>query len=1063
MPSKQTFCWCFGGRPPDIKYGIDGDTQLKSMALDIPMPTDEAELNARFEELVAELDLDKPHRDALFNLEPEKKWQIYCSKKQGVGDANSPDYYIERINSMHSIISYSEDDFELREKTVENLKTALRTQPMSFVTRFLEIDGLQCLQQFLSNMDYKVKESNIHTAIIGCFKALMNNSQGRAHVLAHPNTINVIAESLSCENIKTKIAVLEILGAMCLVPGGHRKVLEAMIHYQKYAAERTRFQSLINDLDRSTGIYREEVNLKTAIMSFINAVLRCGPGKDYLEFRLHLRYEFLMLGIQPVIEKLRKHDNSTLDRHLDFFEMMRNDDEKILAKKFEGAHIDTKSASSMFELLRKKLYMTSSYTNMLSLLQHLLLIPYSNTDFTTGMWLLIDKIIQQVVLQKNNQDCDYETLEINVKKTILMLTNETDIKSYQTKLREVEKANDELQAKLTKKERETEVRTQEKEELLDTVNKMKAKLEKESTVVYETKQQMNDLNRHIEELKAQLEAERGERMKLQHLVNTGSLPDDAKVGLSSVSVISNGFTDISTPTPPPGPPSVPPPPAPPPPGPPPPPAVPGAPPPPTMFGIPGSAQRRNVPKPKQPLKSFNWTKLDEHKIKGSIWTDLDDTKLYPLLDLEEFEKTFSAYQRKSSEDDDNKNPGKTPTKTKELSVIDGRRAQNCTILLSKLKISNEEIKTAILNMDEHEDIPKDMLEQLLKYVPTSEEMQLLTELDGERENLARADRFLYEMGMIKHYEQRVRALYFKKKYQDRMSDVKPRIEAVFECSKQLTRSRRLKKLLEIVLAFGNYMNRGQRGNAKGFTVLSLNNLIDTKSSINKQVTLLHYLVDTVEKRFPDVCKIEQDLSLVHPASKVNFSELDKELGTLRTGLKEIEKELTYFENQMKADGDRFVSVMSQFATVASYNFSEVEESYTEMKQKYEYCQKCFGLGESTSQPDEFFGIFDSFLSAMSEARCENERIKRQKEEEEKRAQLEEKLKKEREQRALKKGGTLQHTDSNGTVSNGTPKGEFDDLVSALRTGDIFGDEIAKMKRNRKRISAQVNTSRERVN
>lgn len=42
-------------------------------------------------------------------------------------------------------------------------------------------------------------------------------------------------------------------------------------------------------------------------------------------------------------------------------------------------------------------------------------------------------------------------------------------------------------------------------------------------------------------------------------------------------------------------------------------------------------------------------------------------------------------------------------------------------------------------------------------------------------------------------------------------------------------------------------------------------------------------------------------------------------------------------------------------------------------------------------------------------------------------------------------------------------GEFDDLVSALRTGDIFGDDIAKMKRNRKRISAQVNTSRERVN
>lgn len=66
--------------------------------------------------------------------------------------------------------------------------------------------------------------------------------QGRAHVLAHPNSINVIAQSLSVDNIKTKIAVLEILGAMCLVPGGHRKALEAMLHYQKHAAERTRFQ-----------------------------------------------------------------------------------------------------------------------------------------------------------------------------------------------------------------------------------------------------------------------------------------------------------------------------------------------------------------------------------------------------------------------------------------------------------------------------------------------------------------------------------------------------------------------------------------------------------------------------------------------------------------------------------------------------------------------------------------------------------------------------------------------------------------------------------------------------
>lgn len=64
---------------------------------------------------------------------------------------------------------------------------------------------------------------------------------GRSHVLAHPTAINVIAQSLATWNVKTKIAVLEILGAVCLVPGGHKKVLEAMCHLQKFACERTRF------------------------------------------------------------------------------------------------------------------------------------------------------------------------------------------------------------------------------------------------------------------------------------------------------------------------------------------------------------------------------------------------------------------------------------------------------------------------------------------------------------------------------------------------------------------------------------------------------------------------------------------------------------------------------------------------------------------------------------------------------------------------------------------------------------------------------------------------------
>nr|XP_011446761.2 disheveled-associated activator of morphogenesis 1-A isoform X1 [Crassostrea gigas]XP_011446762.2 disheveled-associated activator of morphogenesis 1-A isoform X1 [Crassostrea gigas]XP_011446763.2 disheveled-associated activator of morphogenesis 1-A isoform X1 [Crassostrea gigas]XP_011446764.2 disheveled-associated activator of morphogenesis 1-A isoform X1 [Crassostrea gigas]XP_011446765.2 disheveled-associated activator of morphogenesis 1-A isoform X1 [Crassostrea gigas]XP_011446766.2 dishe len=1055
MPAPKSVCWCFGGRPPEITYGIDGETPLKAMEVEVPMPTDEKEIDEKFAEIVEELDVDKPHRDALFSLPPEKKWQIYCSKIQDRGE-HWPDYYIEKLNNLSSVfVSYNNEEEELRTKMVDNLKTALRTQPMSFVTRFIEQEGLQSLLKFLENMDYKTCQSPIHTSVIGCLKALMNNSQGRAHVLAHPNCINIIAQSLATENIRTKITVLEILGAICLVPGGHRKVLESMLHYQKFAVERTRFQSLINDLDRSTGIYKEEVHLKTAIMLFINAALKYGPGKEHLEFRLHLRYEFLMLGIQPVIDKLRKqHENATLDRHLDFFEMKRNEDERELSKKFENVHVDTKSAYSMFDLLRKKLTMTSSYQHLMSILQHLLLFPFGNDSNISGMWNLADRLIQQVALQqKNGQDPDCVPFEMNVKQMIRQMSSGEDVKSLQQKLREMEKGQEDLQSKVAKKERDCEMKEQEKDELAETVTRMKAKLDQEMAAQNELKQKINELSVHIENLSSQLSSERGERQKLSHLVQTGSLPDDAKVGLSTPALIelNNVSSHVIKPSVPPPPPpmGVPPPP--------PPPPAPGAPPPPSIGG--GSSQKfSNIPRPKHPMKSLNWSKLSETKLSGTVWSRLDPSKLYKQLDLEDFEHTFSAYQKQQNNDGED-TEGSTKSKAnKELSVIDGRRAQNCTILLSKLKMTNQEVITAILTMDSKEDLPKDMLEQLLKFVPTSEETQMLMEYSKEIDSMARADRFLYEASRINHYEGRLSALCFKKKFPEKMSDIRPKVEAIKGASSELMKSRNLRQILEIILALGNFMNRGQRGNASGFRISSLANLIDTKSSTSKHVTLLHYLVDLIEKKFRSVQKVDEELSNVRVAAKVSMSELDKDIADIKAGLESIGKELKFFENTGETDSRKFVSVMTNFHNLASYNFSEIEEAKGEIKKKFDSVCEFFGEDPSQNKPEDFFGIIDSFLTAMADAKAENERIKRQKEEEEKRQALEESLKREREKLRSRRSASPA---TKGDIKDRSNKGEFDELISALRTGDVFGEDLMKMRRNRKRGGVSVGNGRER--
>uniref|UniRef100_A0A8C5CKV9 Dishevelled associated activator of morphosis 2 n=1 Tax=Gadus morhua TaxID=8049 RepID=A0A8C5CKV9_GADMO len=989
-PRKRTrpglgFLCCFGStEPPEIN--LKDSVPLQLLEFSAPMPPAD-ELNARFSELVDELDLTDKNREAMFALPVEKKWQIYCSKKKDPNKLATswPDYYIDRINSMAAV----SDSLSC---PVPSCFVSPRVTLARFVTRFIELDGLTCLLNFLRSMDYETSESRVHTSVIGCIKALMNNSQGRAHVLAHPQSINTISQSLRTANIKTKVAVLEILGAVCLVPDGHKKVLQAMAHYQKYAAERTRFQTLLNELDKSTGRYKDEVNLKTAIMSFINAVLNAGAGEDNLEFRLHLRYEFLMLGIQPVIDKLRGHDNATLDRHLDFFEMVRNEDDSELAKRFDLTHVDTKSAGAMFELIKKKLNHTEAYPYLISILQHCLQMPYKRGGGSLQHWQLLDRILQQIVLQDDKgEDPDAAPLEnFSVKNIIRMLVNENEVKQWREQAEKFRKDHAELMAKLERKERECETKTSEKEDMMKTLNKMKDKLQREGEELRSAREHVQDLSSRIHDFGGNV------------AFPAAPAPPGAPVAPPPPPMMG-GFP------PPPPPPLLPfgcppPPPPPPPGGPPLPPGAPplfGAPPPPAppSFGLTSSQRSKSIPQPSHPLKSFNWAKLGENKITGTIWHDIDDLRAFQILDLKDIEKMFSAYQRQQKETGSMDDLYVSTRKVKELSVIDGRRAQNCVILLSKLKMSNEEIRRAILEMDEREELAKDMLEQLLKFIPEKSDIDLLEEHKHELERMARADRFLYEMSRIDHYQQRMQALFFKKKFAERLAETKPKVEAILSASKEVVRSKRLTQVLEVVLAFGNFMNKGQRGNAYGFKVSSLNKIVALAPILNP--------------RSPPPPPPPPPPLL---------------------------QELQYQQSRTQERGDKFVAVIGDFITVAGFSFSELEDQLSEAKDKYNKSLKHFGEEEGRMQPDEFFGIFDTFLQSFGEARLDLENMQRRKDEEERRARMEAMLKEQRErERRSKKGG--------GSEEVG---GEFDDLVSALRSGEVFDKDLNKFKRNRKR-------------
>ena len=82
---------------------------------------------------------------------------------------------IQIFQRPYNLFSILEENRQ-RARSLDGLQIALRTQPNSFVTRFIEADGLIKLLDFLADMDYETKQSSIHTALLGCIKALMNNS-----------------------------------------------------------------------------------------------------------------------------------------------------------------------------------------------------------------------------------------------------------------------------------------------------------------------------------------------------------------------------------------------------------------------------------------------------------------------------------------------------------------------------------------------------------------------------------------------------------------------------------------------------------------------------------------------------------------------------------------------------------------------------------------------------------------------------------------------------------------------------------------------------------------------
>lgn len=76
---------------------------------------------------------------------------------------------------------------------------------------------------------------------------------------------------------------------------------------------------------------------------------------------------------------------------------------------------------------------------------------------------------------------------------------------------------------------------------------------------------------------------------------------------------------------------------------------------------------------------------------------------------------------------------------------------------------------------------------------------------------------------------------------------------------------------------------------------------------NKQ-TLMHYLVDTIERKFPECLSFSEELAHVDRASRVSLENVQRTLRQMDSNIRNLEQDLSNAKVP-QSDDDRFVEVM----------------------------------------------------------------------------------------------------------------------------------------------------------
>lgn len=912
---------------------------------------------------------------------------------------------------------------------LESLRVSLTSNPVSWVNNFGH-EGLGLLLDVLEKLLDKKQQENIDKKnqykLIQCLKAFMNNKFGLQRILGDERSLLLLARAIDPKQPNMMTEIVKILSAICIV--GEENILDKLLGAITAAAERNnreRFSPIVEGLEN-----HEALQLQVACMQLINALV---TSPYELDFRIHLRNEFLRSGLKAMLPDLKEKENDELDIQLKVFDENKEDDLTELSHRLNDIRAEMDDMNEIYHLLYNMLKDTAAENYLLSILQHFLLIR-NDYYIRPQYYKIIEECVSQIVLHCSGMDPDFkyrQRLDIDLTHLIDSCVNKAKVEESEQKAVEFSKKFDE--EFIARQEAQAELQKRE--------------------------EKIKELETEIQQLRTQ-----------GHGLSGSS-------GISGVPPLS-GVVPPPPPPPPPlfggslPPPSapplpemtgcIPPPPPPPPPlfgGPPPPPPLGGVPPPPgAPVDLPYGMKQKKVYKPEVSMKRINWPKIEPRELsENCFWLKVKEDKFENPDLFAKLALNFATQIKVQKKVDASEEKKAVPTKkkVKELRILDAKSAQNLSIFLGSYRMPYEDIRNIILEVNE-DMLTEALIQNLIKHLPEQKVLNELAQLKNEYNDLCESEQFGVVISSVKMLRPRLNSILFKLTFEEHVNNIKPSIIAVTHACEELKKSESFNRLLELVLLVGNYMNSGSRNaQSLGFKINFLCKIRDTKSA-DQKTTLLHFIAEICEEKYGDILKFPDELQHVESASKVSAQILKSNLVAMEQQIVRLESDIKKFPETGDRH-DKFVEKMTSFSKSARDQYEKLLTMHNNMVKLYENLGEYFIFDSKTVSIEEFFGDLSNFRTLFLEAVKENNK-RREMEEKTRRAKLaKEKAEQEKLERQKKK---KQLIDMN---KEGDETGVMDNLLEALQSGAAFRDRRKRIPRNPDNRRVPLERSRSRHN